>query len=156
MADKKQQSNKSQEQEEVKGQSVQYIPDGELHKQKQTEVVNVSATSSTMNINGANGATGNRPSEAEMKRDLEYAKRVLSQQKTKAVSIPKQMAQYTGDTMISCINGACVRVPVDGESYDVPEAYYDIIMNSLKTIHAGDVRDARNLGKDVHSDALKR
>ena len=155
MADKKQ-SNRSQEQEEVKGQSVQYIPDGELHKQKQTEVVNVSATSSTMNINGANNANSNRPTEAEMKRELEYAKAVLSQQKTKSVSIPKQMAQYVGETLPACINGACVRVPVDGESYDVPEAYYPIIMNSLKTIHAGDVRDAYGFGDKVGDDALKR
>lgn len=142
------------EEQEVKAQAVQYVPDGEEQNQDQGEVINVSATTSTMNINGANAATGNRPTEAEMKRDVENAKRVLEAQKTKAISIPKQMAQYTGDTMIACINGACIRVPVDGESYDIPEAYHEIIRTSLKTIHGGDVRDQFNLGDKVNDDAL--
>ena len=123
---------------------------------QEKELLQVAATHSSMPVNGANGATGNRPTEAEMKREVEHAKNVLSQQKTKSVSVPKQMAQYTGETMVSCINGACVRIPVDGESYDVPEAYYDIIMNSLKTIHAGDVREAHGFGDKVDHEALKR
>ena len=138
---------------EVKEQAVQYVPEGQEKDAGESQVINVSATTSTMNINRAN-SSGSQITEAEMKRELEAAKRHLEQQKTKAVSIPKQMAQYTGDTMIACINGACVRVPVDGNSYDVPEAYYDIIMNSLKTIHAGDVRDAYGFGDKVNDDAL--
>lgn len=145
---------KAKETQEPKEQDVKYVPEGEENKVQGSEVVNVSATTSTMNINGANAASGNRPTESEMKRDIEYAKQVLSQQKTKSVTIPKQMAQYVGDTMISCINGACVRIPVDGKSYDVPEAYYDVIMNSLQTIHAGDVRDAYGFGDKVNDDAL--
>ena len=123
---------------------------------EEKELVQVSATHSTINkANGAN-AYSNRPSEAEMKRELEYAKQVLETKSKKSVSIPKQMAQYIGDTMVSCINGACVRIPVDGESYEVAEPYYDLIMNSLKTIHAGDVRAEYGFGDKVNDDALKR
>ena len=151
MADKK----KSKEQE---AQDVKYVPEGQEKDVKQNEVINVSATTSTMNINGANAANpySNRPTEAEMKRETEYAKMVLETKATKSVSIPKQMSQYVGDTMISCINGACIRVPVDGESYDVPEPYADLITNSLKTIHAGDVRSAYGFGDKADHDALKR
>ena len=123
---------------------------------KEENLVQVSATHSTINTaNGANPSS-NRPPEAEMKRELEYAKQVLETKSKKSVSIPKQMSQYIGDTMISCINGACVRIPVDGESYEVAEPYYDLIMNSLKTIHAGDVRDAYGFGDKVDDEALKR
>ena len=146
-------ANKPKEQE-TKGQAVQYVPEGQEKNQDSGEVINVSATTSTMNINGANAATGNRPSESEMKREVDAAKRHLEQQKTKSVTIPKQMAQYVGDTMISCINGACVRIPVDGKSYDVPEAYHDIIMNSLQTIHGGDVRDQYGFGDKVNDNEL--
>lgn len=110
-------------------------------------------TADTNTINTANGA-GNKISEAEMKRDVEAAARVLKSKGTKSVTIPKQMAPILGETVISCINGACIRVPVDGESYDVPEPYHKIIMDSLKTIHAGDVRDERGFGDKVNDEAL--
>ena len=152
MANKTKSTNETKE-AEVKEQSIQYVPESQERNTDQGEVINVSATTSTMNINRAN-SSGSQITEAEMKREVEAAKRQLDQQKTKAVTIPKQMAQYTGDTMIACINGACVRVPVDGNSYDIPEAYHDIIMNSLKTIHAGDVRDAYGFGDKVNDDAL--
>lgn len=109
--------------------------------------------SPVMNINTANGS-GNRISESEMERDAKNAAKVLGKMKTKSVTIPKQMAQYLGETLPACINGACIRVPVDGEAHDVPEPYFEIIKNSLKTINSGDVRDEYNLGKDVNSDAL--
>lgn len=110
--------------------------------------------SPVMNINGANGANGSRISEAEMKRDVEKAAKELGKMKTKSISIPKQMAPILGETMRAFINGAEIRVPIDGESYDIPEPYYEIIKNSLKTINSGDVRAEMNLGKDVGADAL--
>lgn len=109
-----------------------------------------------ININTANGASGPALTEAEMKRDAENASQVLGKQKKKTISIPKQMAPFTGETMIACINGACIRVPVDGESYDIPEAYYDIIQNSLKTIQASDVRAERGFGDKVNDPELTK
>ena len=106
-----------------------------------------------MNINTANGA-GNKISEAEMKRDVERAVKILGEEKTKSISIPKQMAPILGETLRAFINGAEIRVPVDGESYDIPAPYYEIIKESLKTINSGDVRSDRNLGKDVDAEAL--
>jgi hypothetical protein len=106
-----------------------------------------------MNINTANGSS-NKISEAEMKQDVERAARLLGSEKTKSISIPKQMAPILGETIRAFINGAEIRVPVDGESYDIPAPYYDVIKDSLKTINSGDVRADRNLGKDVDAEAL--
>ena len=157
MANKK--ADEKQKQQAQTGADIDLQTEAEKEAEVQEkESVQVAATYSTMNINKANGANAysNRPSEAEMKRELEYAKQVLETKSKKSVSIPKQMAQYIGDTMVSCINGACVRIPVDGESYEVAEPYYDLIMNSLKTIHAGDVRAEYGFGDKVNDDALKR
>lgn len=118
---------------------------------EESEVVLVSPV---MNINNANEASGNKISEAEMKRDVEQAAKALGEMKTKSISIPKQMAPILGETVRAFINGAEIRVPVDGESHDIPAPYYEVIKESLKTINSGDVRSDRNLGKDVGSDAL--
>lgn len=118
----------------------------------------VSATHSTMpGVNGANSNQGDyfRVSEADMKRDVEKAANHLGQEATKSISIPKQMIPYLGETMIACINGACIRVPIDGNSYDIPESYHPLIMESMKTIHAGDVRDQYGFGEKVNDAALR-
>ena len=122
------------------------------------QMVQVAATHSTMHqVNGANGSAGDyfRISEAEMKRDVEKAAAKLGEEAKKSISIPKQMVPYLGETMIACINGACIRVPIDGNSYDIPESYYPIIMDSMKTIHAGDVREAHGFGDKVNDSALR-
>lgn len=92
-----------------------------------------------MNINTANGA-GNRVSEAELQREIDDVAKILGKMPKKSISIPKQLASVVGETMVSCINGACIHVPVDGETYEIPEAYYTIIMDSLKVVNSGDVR----------------
>ena len=132
------------------------------NKQEAKEVgdaglMQVSATHSTMPVNGANGNQGDyfRVSEADMKRDVEKAANHLGQEATKSISIPKQMIPYLGETMIACINGACIRVPIDGNSYDIPESYHPLIMESMKTIHAGDVRDQYGFGEQVNDAALR-
>lgn len=94
---------------------------------------------SNPNVNTANGARGVRVTEEEMKKDLAHAKKVLETSKKKSVSIPKQMQQFIGEIKLACINGACIRVPVDGNTYEIPEPYYPIIMESLKVIQASDV-----------------
>ena len=104
-------------------------------------------------INIANGG-GAQITEAEVKRELEQAAKTLGEMKTKTISIPKQMAPIIGESLPAFINGVKVVVPVDGESYDIPEAYYEVIKNSLKVINSGDVRADLNLGKDVDDDAL--
>lgn len=91
------------------------------------------------NINTANGS-GSQITEAEMKKSVETAARVLATKKKKSISIPKQLVSVLGDTMISCINGACIRVPVDGNEYEIPEPFHHIIRESLKTVNSGDVR----------------
>lgn len=114
------------------------------------------ATPTYTPVNGANAA-GNKISEAEMKRDVEQAAKALGKAKKKSISIPKQLAPMVGDTMISCINGACIRVPVDGESYDIPEPYHALITNSLKTINSGDVRPTLKAGaNDDYLDGTTR
>lgn len=104
-------------------------------------------------INVANGG-GRQITEAEVKRELDYAAQQLSGMKKKSISIPKQMAPILGETLPAMINGVQIRVPVDGESYEIPEAYYEIIKESLKTINSGDVRRDLNLGKDLDAEAL--
>ena len=104
-------------------------------------------------INGANTA-GNRVSEAEIKHELKEAQRKLSSKKLKSVSIPKQLAATIGDVLPACINGVCIKVPVDGEEYEVPEPYVEIIRNSLKTINSGDVRATLKAGANDGADAL--
>lgn len=120
---------------------------------QQGDLVQVAATYSTMNTANSAG-TGNKPTEAEMKRDVEAAARILETSEKKSISIPKQMVPILGETMISCINGACIRVPIDGNSYDIPAPYHQIITDSLKTIHAGDVRDEYGFGDKVLDAAL--
>jgi hypothetical protein len=88
----------------------------------------------------------NRISEGEMKRDVERAAKTLAAKKKKAITIPKQMAPILGDTLVSCINGACIRVPVDGEEYEIPEPYFQVIKESLKTVNSGDVRATLKAG----------
>jgi hypothetical protein len=107
----------------------------------------------TMNINTANGA-GSKFTEAEFQRELDQVARVLGEMPTKTISIPKQMAATVGESLPAIINGVKIVVPVNGESYEIPEPYYNIIMNSLKTIHSGDVRADLNLGKDLDAEAL--
>lgn len=146
-------------QAEIKASEAQTLQD--VHTQTPAEaqdgvkqegnIVQVAATYSTMN--NANMGS-NKISEAEMKRDVEAAAKVLKDSSTKSITIPKQMAPILGETLISCINGACIRIPVDGESYDIPEPYYKVIQESLKTIHAGDVRDEYGFGSKVGDDAL--
>ena len=97
-------------------------------------------------VNKANEATGNRPSEAEMKADVEHAAKIIGEAKKKSISIPKQMAGVLGETMIAGINGAFIRVPVDGEEYEIPEPYYNIIKESLKTVNSSDVRESLTQG----------
>lgn len=94
-----------------------------------------------LNINKAN-ESGNKISEAEMKRDVEKAAKILATKAKKSITIPKQLAPVVGETMISCINGACIRVPVDGEEYEIPEPFFHIIKESLKTVNSGDVRSS--------------
>ena len=104
-------------------------------------------------INVAN-VGGRQITEAEVKRELNEAAAKLEGMKKKSISIPKQMAPILGETLPAMINGVQIRVPVDGESYDIPEAYYEIIKESLKVINSGDVRRDLNLGKDVDAEAL--
>lgn len=105
-------------------------------------------------INKAN-ENNNRPSESEMKADVENAVRVIGAAKKKAITIPKQMASVLGEVLPVGINGAYIRVPVDGEEYEIPEPYYNIIKESLKTINSSDVRESLTQGaNDQYLDAL--
>jgi hypothetical protein len=99
-----------------------------------------------MAVNKANATEGNRPTEAEMKSEVEHAAKVLASANKKSISIPKQMASVLGETMIAGINGAFIRVPVDGEEYEIPEPYYNIIKESLKTVNSEDVRGSLTQG----------
>jgi hypothetical protein len=110
-----------------------------------THEVGVPQTLMNANINTTQNMT-NKISEGEMKRDVERAAKSLAAKKKKSISIPKQMAPILGDTVTSCINGACIRVPVDGESYDIPEPYFEVIKESLKTVNSGDVRSTLKAG----------
>jgi hypothetical protein len=107
----------------------------------------------TMNINTANGA-GSKFTEAEFQHELKQVAKVLGDMPTKTISIPKQMAPTIGETLPAIINGVRIGVPVNGESYEIPEAFYEVIKDSLKVIHSGDVRADLNLGKDIDAEAL--
>lgn len=96
-------------------------------------------------LNKAN-ESGNRPSESEMKAEVEHAAKILGDAPKKTISIPKQMASVLGETLIAGINGAYIRVPVDGEEYEIPEPYHAIIRESLKTVNSEDVRSSLTQG----------
>jgi hypothetical protein len=97
----------------------------------------------------------NKISEGEMSRDVKRAAAALKAKKKVKISIPKQMAPILGDILISCINGACIRVPVDGEEHEIPEPYKEVIRNSLKTVNSGDVRSSLSQGaNDQYLDFL--
>jgi hypothetical protein len=90
-----------------------------------------------------------------MKAEVEHAAKVLGDAPKKSISIPKQMASVLGGTVIAGINGAFIRVPVDGEEYEIPEPYYNIIKESLKTVNSEDVRGSLTQGaNDQYLDSL--
>lgn len=80
-------------------------------------------------------------SEAEYKQDLENAKRLLSDEPLEKVMIPKQMANVLGQVIPVMINGVQVRVPVDGETHEIPKPFADVLRQSLKIVQAEDVRE---------------
>jgi hypothetical protein len=121
-----------------------HAPKGE-EAGKTTHQENLPQTLMNANINTTQNMS-NKISEGEMKRDVERAAKALKAKKKKAIAIPKQMAPILGDTVLSCINGACIRVPVDGEEYEIPEPYFEVIKNSLKTVNSGDVRSTLKAG----------
>ena len=105
-------------------------------------------------VNKANEES-NKISEAEMKAEVEAAVKVLSGAKKKSISIPKQMASVLGETLVAGINGAFIRIPVDGEEYEIPEHYHAIIKESLKTVNSADVRESLTQGaNDQYLDNL--
>jgi hypothetical protein len=117
-------------------------------------VVQVTPTYSTMNVNTTDGLGASNLSEADIKRDLEKAAKALKAKKLKSVSIPKQLQPTLGPTLPACIQGVCVRVPVDGEEYEIPEPFVEVIRNSLKTINSGDVRATLKAGNRPPEDLL--
>jgi hypothetical protein len=124
----------------------EHAPKGEAASQT-THEQGIAQTVMNANIN-TTANMSNRISEGEMSRDVERAAKALKAKKKVTVNIPKQLAPTVGDVMISCINGACIRVPVDGEDHDIPEPYAKIIKDSLKTVNSGDVRPLLTQGND--------
>lgn len=123
------------------GQAIQAVP---------TFTPTINTTQSV--VNTMTTQQGHQISDKQIREDLEYAKKAIQAKGTKSVSIPKQLAATLGDTLPACINGVCINVPVNGEEYDVPAPYVEIIRESLKTIHSGDVRD--NLAKGANDGFL--
>jgi hypothetical protein len=106
-----------------------------------------------ININTANGA-GNKITDAQMEHELKQVQAQLGKMKKKNIMIPKQMADKVGTVIPAWINGVRINVPVNGKDQEIPEAYHEIIVNSLQTIDSGDVREDRNLGAKVGDEAL--
>lgn len=106
-----------------------------------------------ININTANGA-GNKITDAQMEHELKQVQIQLGKMKKKNIMIPKQMADKVGTVIPAWINGVRINVPVNGKDQEIPEAYHEIIVNSLQTIDSGDVREDRNLGAKVGDEAL--
>lgn len=108
-------------------------------------------------VNTTETVSASTVSETEIKNELKRVAALMKKEKKKTVSIPKQLQATLGDTLPACINGVCVNVPVDGEEYEVPAPYAELIRNSLKTINSGDVRATLEQGvnEDFLADAVK-
>lgn len=64
-------------------------------------------------------------SNAKLKAELEVVKKTFGKEPMKELTIPKIFAKSFGSHLYIGINGAFVNVPVDGNSYEIPESFYD-------------------------------
>ncbi len=79
-------------------------------------------------------------SEREYRDSMARALEVFKAMKKVSVSIPKQMRSTMGDSVPVTINGCSIVIPVDGQRYDVPEAFADVLNESMQVIQAEDVK----------------
>lgn len=79
-------------------------------------------------------------SEKQYKDSLEKMQKVFKDMKKVKVAVPKQMRNVVGDTIPVTINGCTIVLPVDGNQYEVPEAFAEVLYGSLQVVQAEDVR----------------
>lgn len=91
-------------------------------------------------INTASSMSDGTLSEKEYQESLKKSLEVFKDMKKVKVSIPKQMASVLGSSLPVGINGCVIVIPVDGKQYEVPEAYAEILHQSLQVVQAEDVR----------------
>lgn len=84
-------------------------------------------------------------SEAKARQEIDKAKQILKNSKMVHVSIPKQLAPSLGSVVNLNINGVPCPVPVNGESYEIPEPYLPILKERLKTTQSADIEKETNI-----------
>lgn len=68
---------------------------------------------------------------AQLKRELDAAKKAFAEAPMKELTIPKVFQKNFGSALYIGINGVFVNVPVDGKPYSVPEPFYLHAMRSI-------------------------
>lgn len=82
----------------------------------------------------------NSVSNQQYQDSLRNTQKLLKKYKKVNVMIPRQFRNILGNMVPITINGVSISIPVDGESYPVPEPYAKILHESLQTIQAEDVK----------------
>lgn len=90
----------------------------------------------TASVNTPDVTVSERDYQESMNRSLAIFKEMP---KTK-VSIPKQLVNVLGESLPVTINGCTIVVPVDGKRYDIPEAFADVLNDSLQVVQAEDIK----------------
>jgi hypothetical protein len=71
---------------------------------------------------------------AQLKKELDAAKKAFSDAPTKTLTIPAVFKKTFGSEMFIGINGVFVNVPVDGKGYEVPEPFYEHAMQAINSL----------------------
>lgn len=77
---------------------------------------------------------GKQVTEKELTAQIKAAGDVFAKQPKVKVSIPKGLKKNIGDTLPIGINGSFLVIPVDGESYEIPESFAEHLNDYLKTL----------------------
>jgi hypothetical protein len=73
-------------------------------------------------------------SDLELNAEIKAAAQLLADEVKVKVSIPKSYGRFIGDTLPICINGACIVLPVDGSTQEIPTAFADHLREYLNNL----------------------
>jgi hypothetical protein len=77
---------------------------------------------------------GKKVSDIEINNEVKVAAAMLADETKVKVSIPKSYSKFIGESLPICINGACIVLPVDGSTNEIPETFADLLREYLNNL----------------------
>jgi predicted secreted protein len=72
--------------------------------------------------------------EKDLQKQVEQAAATLKAEKLVKVSIPKSFEKFVGPTVPFGINGVMIVLPVDGQDYEVPAPYKQLVKDFIDSV----------------------